>query len=42
MLQEAGHEVTGLDTDLFAGCDFEVRKDIRELARADLQGFDAG
>ena len=49
MLQEAGHEVTGLDTDLFAGCDFgsrvpeipQVRKDLRRLARADLQGFDA-
>jgi nucleoside-diphosphate-sugar epimerase len=49
MLREAGHEVTGLDTDLFAGCDFgsrfpaipEVRKDIREITRADLQGFEA-
>ena len=49
LLQEAGHEVTGLDTDFFTGCDFgsgvppvrEIRKDIRELTRADLQGFDA-
>ncbi len=49
ILQSAGHEVVGLDTDLFAGCDFgqsaqeiqEVRKDIRDLTRADLDGFDA-
>jgi nucleoside-diphosphate-sugar epimerase len=45
----AGHEVVGLDTDLFAGCDFgepapaipEIRKDIRDLTKADLAGFDA-
>jgi nucleoside-diphosphate-sugar epimerase len=49
MLRSAGHEVVGLDTDLFAGCDFgepapeipEVRKDIRDLTTADLRGFDA-
>jgi len=49
VLSSAGHEVTGLDTDLFAGCDFgdaisvipEVRKDLRDLTRADLEGFDA-
>ncbi|MCC6365706.1 MAG: NAD(P)-dependent oxidoreductase [Bryobacterales bacterium] len=48
ILQSAGHEVAGMDTDLFAGCDFgevpqipEVRKDIRDLAQADLEGFDA-
>lgn len=49
MLQSAGHEVTGLDTDLFAGCDFgeptpeipEIRKDLRDLKKSDLQGFDA-
>ena len=37
ILRSAGHEVTGLDTDLFAGCEFgegtpeipEVRKDLR-------------
>jgi len=48
MLKEAGHEVIGLDTGLFEGCDFgqpaaaipEVRKDIRDLTKADLQGFD--
>jgi nucleoside-diphosphate-sugar epimerase len=49
ILCSAGHEVSGLDTDLFAGCDFgdaspaipEVRKDLRDLTRADLEGFDA-
>lgn len=49
LLLSAGHAVVGLDTDLFAGCDFgeaveeipEVRKDIRDLARTDLEGFDA-
>jgi nucleoside-diphosphate-sugar epimerase len=48
VLRSAGHEVVGLDTDLFAGCEFgeaapeipEVRKDIRDLTRADLEGFD--
>ncbi len=49
ILRSAGHEVSCLDTDLFAGCDFggaspaipEVRKDLRDLTRADLGGFDA-
>ena len=49
MLQSAGHEVVGLDTDLFAGCDFgaelqeipELRKDLRDVGRKDLEGFDA-
>jgi nucleoside-diphosphate-sugar epimerase len=49
MLYSAGHEVVGLDTDFFAGCDFgqptldipEVRKDLRNLTRSDLEGFDA-
>jgi nucleoside-diphosphate-sugar epimerase len=49
VLLAAGHEVVGLDTDLFAGCDFaappqtipEVLKDIRYLTRGDLEGFDA-
>ena len=47
ILRSAGHEVVGLDTDLFAGCDFgadteipEVRKDLRDL-KSDLDGFDA-
>ncbi len=49
ILRSVGHEVTGLDTDLFAGCEFgeaspeipEVRKDIRDLKRTDIEGFDA-
>jgi nucleoside-diphosphate-sugar epimerase len=49
ILLSAGHAVVGLDTDLFAGCDFgepapevpEIRKDVRDLTRADLRGFDA-
>lgn len=49
MLSSAGHEVVGLDTDLFEGCEFgdgvqsipEIRKDIRDLEKADLEGFDA-
>jgi nucleoside-diphosphate-sugar epimerase len=49
MLVSAGHEVIGLDTDFFAGCDFgdaapeipEMRKDYREVTTADLDGFDA-
>jgi nucleoside-diphosphate-sugar epimerase len=49
LLIAAGHTTVGLDTDLFAGCDFgeapeeipEIRKDIRDLTEADLEGFDA-
>lgn len=49
MLQAAGHEVVGLDTDLYANCSFggepsaipEIRKDLRDLSRSDLEGFDA-
>jgi len=49
LLRDAGHTVTGLDADLFAGCDFgeaapeipEIQKDIRDLTEADLEGFDA-
>jgi nucleoside-diphosphate-sugar epimerase len=49
LLRSAGHEVVGLDTDLFAGSEFgepaqpipDVRKDIRDLVNADLDGFDA-
>jgi nucleoside-diphosphate-sugar epimerase len=49
MLNSAGHEVIGLDSDLFAGCDFgkpplkipEICKDIRDLTSEDLVGFDA-
>ena len=49
LLRAAGHEISGFDTDLYAGCDFgkeseaisEVRKDLRDLTIADLEGFDA-
>jgi nucleoside-diphosphate-sugar epimerase len=49
MMQAAGHQVVGLDTDLFSGCDFgrtpsavpELRKDIRDLGPGDLNGYDA-
>lgn len=49
VLQAAGHEVVGLDSDLFGGCEFgqpahpipEIRKDLRDLTREDLLGFDA-
>ncbi|MFI5092223.1 MAG: NAD-dependent epimerase/dehydratase family protein [Candidatus Acidiferrales bacterium] len=49
VLQSVGHEVVGLDTDLFASCDFgqpapeipEIHKDIREVTKSDLEGFDA-
>jgi len=49
MLLDAKHKVTGLDTDFFAGCDFNkdladvpaVRKDLRDVTVADLKGFDA-
>ena len=46
---DAGHDVTGLDTGYFAECTLvpdrvevpAVRKDIRDLERSDLDGFDA-
>lgn len=49
MLRSAGHEVVGLDTDLFANCGFgdeasgspEIHKDLRDLTSADLASFDA-
>jgi nucleoside-diphosphate-sugar epimerase len=49
VFQSAGHEVVGLDTDLFTGCDFgdptrkipAIRKDLRDLTVSDLTGFDA-
>jgi nucleoside-diphosphate-sugar epimerase len=49
VLASAGHEVVGLDTALYEGCDFgkapeaipELRKDLRDVTEADLEGFDA-
>lgn len=49
MVQAAGHEVVGLDSDLYRNSTYgkgmpqvpEIIKDIRDLERADLQGVDA-
>jgi len=49
MLTAAGHQPVGLDTELFARCDFgapasaipEIRKDVRNVTVSDLEGFDA-
>lgn len=49
MLQAAGHEVVGLDSDLFEQCTFgpgvpdvtSIRKDLRDVEARDLAGFDA-
>jgi nucleoside-diphosphate-sugar epimerase len=49
MLVGAGHEVTGLDSNLFADCTFgdespaipAINKDIRDVSAADLEGFEA-
>jgi len=48
-LRSAGHEVTGLDTFFFEGWTLgddqdaipALRKDVRDIQAADLQGFDA-
>ncbi len=48
-LLEAGHEVVGLDSEYFSGCDFgtykcpveSIRRDIRDVTLDDLRGFDA-
>jgi nucleoside-diphosphate-sugar epimerase len=45
----AGHDVSGLDSGIFEDCIFggeivqipEIRKDLRDVDRADLKGFDA-
>ncbi len=51
MLLEAGHQVTGFDSDLYSRCTFEaagdladvpqISKDVRDAAVTDLEGFDA-
>ena len=49
ILRSAGYDVVGLDADLFAGCEFgapppglpEVHKDLRDLGKSDLEGFEA-
>jgi nucleoside-diphosphate-sugar epimerase len=49
MVQNAGHEVTGLDIGLYDGCDFgppaapirEIRADLRDVDGSLFRGFDA-
>lgn len=49
MLKAHGHEVTGLDSDLFRACDFgafpvpaaDIVKDVRDVVPGDFEGFDA-
>ncbi|MCE5276569.1 MAG: SDR family oxidoreductase [Planctomycetaceae bacterium] len=49
MLMRAGHEVVGLDSDLYRDCTFgapgqdvpTIIKDVRDVEAADLKGFDA-
>src|SRR5512133_1397549 len=51
MLLDAGHEVTGYDSDLYERCTFAIggsiadvpslRKDVRDVTVDDLVGFDA-
>jgi nucleoside-diphosphate-sugar epimerase len=51
MLLQAGHEILGCDSDLYERCTYaadtpavnvpSLRKDVRDLGEADLEGFDA-
>lgn len=49
LLADAGHEVVGLDSDLFRECTFGepprefplIRKDLRDVQLSDIKGFDA-
>jgi nucleoside-diphosphate-sugar epimerase len=49
MLRDAGHDVVGLDTFFYRGCDFgsaaqlepSLAVDLRDVSSADLDGFDA-
>lgn len=48
LVEAAGHEVVGLDTDYYGDCQFSdapamaaIRRDIRDATAADLAGFDA-
>ena len=48
MLRKAGHDVVGLDSDLYRNCTYgefgpkvsEIIKDIRDVEKADLEGID--
>src|SRR5262245_6915224 len=49
LLADSGHDVVGLDTFFYQGCDFgsevgkveSLSRDVREVAPAELEGFDA-
>lgn len=49
LIADAGHDVVGLDSDLFEQCTFglpprefsSIRKDLRDVEVSDLEGFDA-
>jgi len=49
MLLKEGHDVVGLDSDLFSACTFGepvqtipgIQKDIRDIETSDVEGFDA-
>lgn len=49
ILREAGHDVTGLDTGYYDGCDLNpfkdptpsIRRDVRDVTAEDVDGFDA-
>jgi nucleoside-diphosphate-sugar epimerase len=49
LIADAGHEIVGLDSDLFEQCTFgeaprefpSIRKDLRDVEATDLKGFDA-
>jgi nucleoside-diphosphate-sugar epimerase len=49
MLQKSGHDVEGIDTDLYQRCTFTgivpdiktLKKDVRDLVKEDLEGYDA-
>ena len=50
MLQKAGHDIVGMDINLYEGSTFgedverpfpEINKDIRDIVASDLEGFDA-
>jgi len=49
LLADSGHDVVGLDTFFYRGCDFgpevgqveSLSRDVREVASAELEGFDA-
>ena len=49
MLLKEGHEVVGMDSDLYVRCNFgefddevpNIKKDIRDIELSDLEGFDA-